>query len=141
MKDLILRTEPHWAPLILRLVAGIVFIAHGAQKLFGWYGGNGLEATGQWMASIGLQPGIVMASLAGSAEFFGGVALILGLLTRPAAAALAFTMLVATVWVHLGNGLFVSNGGYEFSLTLLAVSAALVLTGGGRLSLDRRLAG
>ena len=97
-------------------------------------------ATGEWMTSIGLQPGIVMAFLAGAAEFFGGIALILGLLTRPAAAALAFTMLVATVWVHLGNGLFVANGGYEFSLTLLAVSAALALTGGGRLSLDRRLA-
>lgn len=140
MQHLLFNTNASFAPLILRLVAGLIFIAHGAQKLFGWFGGNGLVATGEWMASIGLQPGIVMAFLAGAAEFFGGIALILGLLTRPAAAALAFTMLVATVWVHLGNGLFVANGGYEFSLTLLAVSAALVLTGGGRLSVDRRLA-
>ena len=82
----ILDTTNQLSPLILRLPLGVIFSAHGAQKLFGWFGGYGLEGTGQFMASMGLNPGILMAALAGSAEFFGGIALIVGLLTRPAAA-------------------------------------------------------
>ncbi|MBL8444586.1 MAG: DoxX family protein, partial [Zoogloeaceae bacterium] len=119
---------------------GIILAAHGAQKLFGWFGGYGLEGTGQWMASIGLEPGYLMALLAGSAEFFGGLALILGLLTRPAAALSAFTMLIAIFSVHLGNGLFMSNNGYEFALSLLAITVALTIQGAGRLSIDNLLA-
>ncbi len=126
--------------LALRVPAGIIFAAHGAQKLFGWFGGYGLEGTGQWMASIGLAPGVLMAALAGGAEFFGGILLLLGLLTRPAAAVLAITMLVAIFSVHFSNGLFMSNDGYEFGLALLAVSVALAIRGGGSLSLDRKLA-
>lgn len=135
-----LRTNDSWGPLVLRVVAGIIFAAHGAQKLFGWFGGHGLEGTGQWMASIGLQPGYLMALGAGSAEFFGGIALIIGLLTRPAAVVLAFTMLVAIFAVHFENGLFMSNNGYEFALSLLAMSVALAITGGGNASADRTLA-
>ena len=134
-------TDTHWGHLALRIPVGIIFAAHGAQKLFGWFGGYGLEGTGQWMASIGLHPGTLMALLAGGAEFFGGLALIVGLLVRPAAAALAFNMLVAIVAVHLGNGLFASNNGYEYALALLAATVALTLSGGGRASLDRVLAG
>ena len=130
-----------WAPLALRLVAGLIFMAHGAQKLFGWFGGHGLAGTGQWMASIGLEPGVLMAALAGGAEFFGGLALVLGVLVRPAAFLLAITMLVAILAVHAGNGLFMSNNGYEFALSLLAISVALLVSGSGRLGLDRRLAG
>ena len=74
--------------------------------------------------------------LAGSAEFFGGIALLLGLLTRPAAAALAFTMLIAILSVHIGNGLFMSNNGYEFGLALLAAALALAFSGAGRGSVD-----
>src|SRR5690606_20753506 len=96
----IVATEAGWAPLALRIPAGIIFIAHGAQKLFGWFGGGGLQGTGEFMASIGLHPGYLMAFLAGAAEFFGGVALIVGLLVRPAGAVLAFTMLVAIFAVH-----------------------------------------
>lgn len=121
---------------IIRIPTGIILSAHGAQKLFGWFGGYGLEGTGQWMASQGFTPGFLMALLAGSAEFFGGVALILGLLTRPAAAAVAFTMLVA-MSVHVSNGLFLSNNGYEFALSLLAASTALIFMGGGVLSIDK----
>lgn len=121
---------------IIRIPTGIILSAHGAQKLFGWFGGYGLEGTGQWMASQGFTPGFLMALLAGSAEFFGGVALILGLLTRPAAAAVAFTMLVA-MSVHVSNGLFLSNNGYEFALSLLAASTALIFMGGGALSIDK----
>ena len=128
-----------WGPLALRIPIGVIFAAHGAQKLFGWLGGYGLEGTGQWMGSIGLAPGYLMALLAGSAEFFGGLALVLGLLVRPAAAALAFAMLVAIFTVHLDKGLFVTNNGYEFGLALLAVVVSLVVTGAGRASLDAAL--
>ncbi len=132
----VLATQSSWAPLALRIPVGLIFVAHGAQKLFGWFGGYGLEGTGQWMASIGLAPGYLMALLAGSAEFFGGLALVLGLLVRPAAAALAFAMLVAIFTVHIGKGLFVANNGYEFGLALLAVAVSLLVSGAGRASLD-----
>lgn len=125
-----------FAPLALRIPVGLTLAAHGAQKLFAWFGGYGLEGTGQWMASIGLEPGYLMALLAGSAEFFGGLALVIGLLTRPAALVTAFTMLVAILSVHIGNGLFMSNNGYEYGLTLLAVSVALAIQGGGRFAVD-----
>ena len=128
-----------WGPLALRIPVGVIFAAHGAQKLFGWFGGYGLEGTGQWMGSIGLAPGYLMALLAGSAEFFGGLALVLGLLVRPAAAALAFAMLVAVFAVHIDKGLFVANNGYEFGLALVAVAVSLVVTGAGRASLDAAL--
>ncbi|WP_423810681.1 DoxX family protein [Pseudohalioglobus lutimaris] len=125
--------------LPLRIGAGVIFAAHGAQKLFGWFGGYGLQGTGEWMASIGLEPGVLMAAMAGSAEFFGGLALILGLLLRPAAVVLALTMVVAIVTVHLSNGLFMANNGYEFGLALLAVSVGLAIRGAGSASIDRLL--
>jgi len=132
-------TSPGLDTLPLRAGAGVIFMAHGAQKLFGWFGGYGLEGTAGWMASIGLEPGLLMAAMAGGAEFFGGLLLVLGLLVRPAALVLAVTMIVAIVTVHLQNGLFLSNNGYEFGLALLAVSAGLVFRGAGSLSVDRLL--
>lgn len=135
-----LQSNEGWGALALRVPLGIILAAHGAQKLFGWFGGNGLQATGEWMASIGLQPGLLMALLAGGAEFFGGIALILGLLTRPAALVSAFTMVVAIFAVHISNGLFVANGGYEFALALLAMSVALVCQGAGKFGVDQYLA-
>ena len=129
-----------FSALALRLPIGITFMAHGAQKLFGWFGGYGLEGTGGWMESIGLAPGFIMALLAGSAEFFGGLFILLGLLTRPAAIALSFTMIVAIFSVHFANGLFMSNNGYEFGLALLAASISLALSGSGKLALDNVLA-
>ena len=136
----LLATNAGWGTLALRIPTGIIFAAHGAQKLFGCFGGYGLEGTGQWMASIGLAPGYSMALLAGSAEFFGGLALVLGLFVRPATAALAFSMLVAILTVHIDKGLFVTNNGYEYGLALLAIAVSLVVTGGGRASLDQTLA-
>ena len=121
----------------LRVGAGVIFMAHGAQKLFGWFGGYGLEGTGGWMESIGLTPGYLMALMAGSAEFFGGLLLVLGLLVRPSAAVLAITMLVAIFAVHFENGLFMANNGYEFGLSLLVISAALAIRGAGSYSVDR----
>ncbi|NDV91213.1 DoxX family membrane protein [Alteromonas sp. 345S023] len=129
-------TNESAASLILRLPIGVILAAHGAQKLFAWFGGYGLEGTGQWMESIGLVPGFLMALLAGSAEFFGGIALIVGFLTRPAAALSAFTMVVAIFTVHASNGLFMSNNGYEFALSLLAATIALTIQGAGKFSID-----
>ena len=125
--------------LPVRLGAGVIFAAHGAQKLFGWFGGYGLEGTAGWMESIGLAPGTLMAALAGSAEFFGGLLLIAGFLVRPPAVVLAITMLVAIVTVHLQNGLFMSNNGYEFGLALLVISIGLAVRGAGSLSIDSLL--
>jgi putative oxidoreductase len=133
-------TTGGFAALALRVPTGIILAAHGSQKLFGWFGGYGLEGTGQWMASIGLEPGYLMALLAGSAEFFGGIALLLGLLTRPAAIVTAFTMLIAIFSAHISNGLFLTNNGYEYALSLLAVTVALSIQGGGHLALDNLLA-
>ena len=133
-------TNDDLAPLAVRIPVGIIFVAHGAQKLFGWFGGYGLAGTAGWMDSIGLHPGTLLALLAGGAEFFGGLALLLGLLVRPASAVLAFTMLVAIFSVHIGKGLFLSNGGFEYGLALLAVTVALFISCAGRLSLDAALA-
>ncbi len=130
-------TDANVASLILRVPIGTILAAHGAQKLFGWFGGYGLEGTGQWLVSVGLEPGYLMALLAGSAEFLGGIGLILGFLTRPAAIVSAFTMLVAIVVVHLGNGLFLSGNGFEYALALLAAAVALAIQGGGAISMDR----
>jgi putative oxidoreductase len=136
----LLATDGGWATLAVRLPIGAIFVAHGAQKLFGAFGGYGLEGTGQFMASLGLTPGYLMALLAGSAEFFGGLALLFGVLVRPAAAALAFAMLVAIFSAHIDKGLFLANNGYEFGLALLAASVSLLISGAGRLSVDAALA-
>lgn len=135
----LISSDAGFSPLALRIPIGIIFMAHGAQKLFGAFGGYGLEGTGQWMASIGLEPGYLMALMAGSAELFGGLFILLGLLTRPAAAVLALTMIVAIASVHLANGLFMANNGYEFGLALLAASVSLFLSGSGNISVDRLL--
>ncbi len=134
-----LHSDAGFSGLILRLPIGLILAAHGGQKLFAWFGGYGLEGTGQWMASVGLTPGYLMALLAGSAEFFGGVALMLGLFTRLAGAVNALTMAVALLWVHLGQGFFMTSHGIEYALALLSATAALTLMGGGRYSLDSYL--
>lgn len=92
------------------------------------------------MASIGLEPGYLMALLAGSAEFFGGLFLVLGLFTRASSALLAVTMLVAIFAVHFQNGLFMANNGYEFALSLLAVTIGLALSGSGKVAIDNVIA-
>jgi putative oxidoreductase len=123
--------------LILRLVLGIIFIAHGGQKVFGWWGGYGLEGTVGFMATLGVPK--VLAYIASFTEFFGGVAVLLGLLTRAGALGLAITMLVAIFKVHLPAGLFAPNG-YELPLALAAIAAGLILTGPGKYSIDQILA-
>jgi putative oxidoreductase len=135
-----LSTRAGYGLAVLRIFVGIIFAAHGSQKLFGLFGGYGLAGTAQWMESIGLAPGQLMALLAGGTEFFGGLALIIGLLTRPAALGLTFTLLVAIFSVHISNGLFMANNGYEFALALLGGTVAVLLEGAGKLSVDRLIA-
>lgn len=137
--DRTLATDHGFGALTLRIPVGLIFAAHGAQKLFGWFGGYGLEGTGQFFGSIGLNPGYLMALLAGAAEFFGGLALVLGLLVRPAAASLAFAMLVAIFSVHWSKGFFAAAGGYEYALALFAASVSLFFSGAGAWSIDGRL--
>ena len=136
----VLSTRAGYGLTILRVFVGIIFAAHGSQKLFGWFGGGGLAGTAQWMESIGLAPGTLMAALAGGTEFFGGLALIVGLLARPAALGLSFTLLVAIFSVHISNGLFMANNGYEFALALLGGTVAVLIEGAGKLSIDRAIA-
>lgn len=116
--------------LLLRSMVGVVFVFHGSQKLFGWFGGYGLEATGQFMESLGLPAGTLMALAAGSTELLGGLALISGVGARLAALPLAFTMLVASFTAH--SGFSAADGGMEYSLTLAVTSIALGLLGPGR---------
>ena len=137
----IVATDNGAGALALRIPVGIIFAAHGAQKLFGWFGGYGLEGTGQFFASVGLNPGYLMALLAGLAEFLGGLALVFGLLVRPAAAALALAMLIAIFAVHWSKGFFAASGGYEYALALLAASLSLLFSGAGRFSIDRAITG
>jgi putative oxidoreductase len=122
--------------LIIRLVVGLALVGHGAQKLFGWFGGYGLKGTGGWMESIGIKPGYTMALLAGLAEFFGGLLFASGLFTIVGAILIAATMLVAIYKVHIQNGFWVTANGYEFNLVLIAVVVGVALTGAGTYSLD-----
>ena len=132
-----LTTRASWGITALRIAVGVIFAAHGSQKLFGMFGGYGIAGTAQYMESLGLAPGHLMAILAGGTEFFAGLALIIGLLVRPAALGLTFLSLVAIFSVHIHNGLFMSNNGYEFALALLGGTVAVLLEGAGKLSLDR----
>lgn len=136
----VLSTRAGYGLAVLRIVVGIVFAAHGSQKLFGAFGGYGLAGTAQYMESLGLTPGYLMATLAGGTEFFAGLALIIGLLVRPAALGLIFLSLVAIFSVHISNGLFMANNGYEFALALLGGSIAVLIEGAGKLSADRVIA-
>ena len=122
--------------LIIRVVLGALLFAHGTQKLFGWYGGHGLDGTGGFFEQLGHAPGRRMAMIAGLSEAGGGGLLILGLLTPLAAAMIIGTMLVAAVSVHAQQGLWNTNGGYELPLLNAVVAAGLAFTGAGNWSID-----
>ncbi|MEU9475234.1 DoxX family membrane protein [Streptomyces sp. NPDC048191] len=124
--------------LLLRLGTGGVLAAHGAQKLFGWFGGHGLEGTGQFMESVGYVPGRASATAAGLAEAGGGTLLALGLAT-PAAGASAAGAMAGAAAVHAPNGFFAQDGGYEYAASLGLAAAGLAITGPGRLSVDHAL--
>jgi putative oxidoreductase len=125
--------------LVVRLVVGLLFFGHGAQKLFGWFGGHGPEGTGMFFESRGLRPGRLMALGAGAAEAAGGISIALGLLTPLGAAVLSAVMLTAIWSVHRENGLWATQGGSEYNIVLLATVFALSGTGPGSASLDNAL--
>lgn len=124
------------AMTVLRVAAGAIFFAHGMQKLAGWFGGTGLAGTEQMMASLGLHPPRLQATMAALAETGAGVLLLTGLLMPLAALLACSVMLTAILTVHIKNGLFASNGGYELNLALIAPALALACVGPGWLSLD-----
>jgi putative oxidoreductase len=125
--------------LLLRVTVGGLFVGHGTQKLFGWFGGHGLEATANMFDSIGMRPGNRNAIAAGVAEAGGGAALAAGFATPLAAATLTSVMLTAINRVHLKNGPWITNGGYEYNAVLIAAVLALAEVGPGELSLDHAL--
>ena len=125
--------------LLLRLTVGLTLATHGTQKLFGWFGGPGLNATGQFFEIIGFLPGRRQALLAGLAETGGGLLLAVGLVTPVAAAIVFSVMLVAAVSVHIKKGFFITNGGYEYTLVLGVSGLTLAFTGPGSLSFDALL--
>lgn len=139
-------TDDTTATTILRVVLGIVFFAHGAQKMLGWFGGYGFTGTMGFFTGTMHIPAF-FAFLAIAAEFFGGLGLVLGLLTRVAAFGIAVNMLVAVAMVHSQFGFFVNwsgtqkGEGYEYHLLILAACAFLMIRGAGAFSIDRKLAG
>ena len=122
--------------LLIRLVLGLIFAAHGTQKLFGWFGGYGPKGTGGWMESVGIKPGVFAAVMAGIVELIGGLAFAAGLFTPVVAILLALTMVVAIVKVHGRNGFWATANGYEFNLIILVIFVALAFTGAGSISID-----
>jgi putative oxidoreductase len=122
--------------LVIRLVVGLLLAGHGAQKLFGWFGGNGLSGTGELFESIGLHHGRWMALTAGLAEVLGGTLFVLGLLTPLGAALLSAVMFTAIWTVHRSRGIWVTDGGPEYNIVLLAAAFGVTAIGAGTASLD-----
>src|SRR5580692_3779176 len=143
MANKLMSTSNDVALTILRLVLGIVFFAHGAQKMLGWFGGFGFHGTMGFFEHMGMPAPV--AFLVICTEFFGGLGLIVGLLSRIAALGIGVEMIGAIFLVHLPNGFFMNwmgtqkGEGFEYHLLAIAVSAALLLRGSGAFSLDREL--
>ncbi|HLE44732.1 MAG TPA: DoxX family protein [Methylomirabilota bacterium] len=142
----LLMSYASWSTLVVRVVLGIIFFAHGGQKVLGWFGGYGLKGTVGYLTSIGLA--LPVAYLVCFFELLGGIGLILGLLTRGAALAVIVVMIGAIAKVHWQHGFFVNwsltpgkGHGYEANLAFLAMAVACLIAGGGALSLDRLLLG
>ncbi len=125
--------------LILRLVIGLTVAAHGAQKLFGWWGGPGMTGWTGAMNRMRIRPAVPWAWMSALAELLGGIGLAVGLLTPLPSLAIAGSMLVAIALVHWPKGFWATKGGYEFNLSILAGIAAIALTGAGSYSLDSAL--
>ena len=128
-----MKNQPDLALLLVRLMAGTALAFHGSQKLFGLFGGYGIEGTAGWMESIGIPFPTLSVVLAGSTELVGGIAFITGLFARSLAIPATFTMLVAAFTAH--TGFDATQGGMEYPLVLASVAAAIGLAGPGRLSL------
>ena len=131
------RSIAGWAPFIIRLAIAAVFMAHGAQKLFGAFGGPGISHTAMFMGKLGVHPPLFWAWVVAMTEFFGGLAILLGFLTRLAAIAIVVDMIVAIAVVHAKHGFFMMNGGFEYPLVCLLMALSLVFSGAGPYSIDR----
>src|SRR4051794_11724127 len=127
------------ALFVLRIVVGGLFAAHGAQKLFGSFGGHGIAGTGQFFEGLGLRPGERHARAAGLGEFGGGLLLVLGFLTPLGAAAIIGVMTVAILTVHAPKGWQATEGGYEYNVVLGTVAFALAAAGPGSWSIDHAI--
>ena len=125
--------------LVLRIALGVIFMAHGAQKLFGWFDGPGLSGAAGFLGQMGFKPPLFWAFALAASEFFGGLGVLVGLLTRLAALSLLIGQIVAVIKVHAPNGFFLSNKGFEYNLSLIAISLALIIVGAGAISLDAGL--
>lgn len=142
--DAVLGTYPSWSHLVVRLGLGVVFFAHGAQKVLGWFGGHGLGATIKAFKGMGVPA--AAAATAAVIEFLGGLAMLVGFLARPAALGLIVVMLVAIAKVHGRHGFFINfsgtpgkGHGYEFNFVLIAMALSIFIGGAGVLSIDRAL--
>jgi len=124
---------------ILRIFVGLLLVPHGAQKLFGLFGGGGISGTAQFFENSGYTPAVFWAVVIGITEFFGGLAITLGLFTRLAALFVFVEMCVLVLNYHLPNGFFVFNGGYEYALLWGIAALYFLIRGGGRFSLDARM--
>ncbi len=124
---------------LIRFITGLILMPHGAGKLFGWFGGRGIDGTAAGFAKMGLEPALPLAYVVGMTEFFGGLLVAIGLLTRPAAIGIVTIMAVAISEVHLKNGFFWGSGGFEYPLLWGIVALAIVFRGGGALSVDRKI--
>ena len=124
---------------LIRFFTGLFLMPHGATKLFGWFGGRGIDGTAAGFAKLGLEPALPLAYLVGVTEFFGGLFLAIGLLTRPVALGVAILMAGTIFLVHLPNGFFWFKGGYEYSLLWGIVALAIFFRGGGPLSVDNKI--
>ena len=125
--------------LVIRVVFGLVYAAHGAQKLFGWFGGYGIAGTGGFLETLGFRPGKTFATAAGLGEFLGGLLLAFGFLGAVGPAMIVAGMIVAMVTVHWKNKFFVATNGIEHPLMYTTVAIGIALTGPGRFSLDAAL--
>lgn len=134
----LISTTSTWVTIPLRLALGIVFIAHGSQKVLGSFGGPGLKAITGMPAPLGLRPAWLWMGAAAFSEFVGGILVLLGLLTRVGAFFIACTMLVATIGVHWPN-FFANHSGFEYPFALFAIALALLIAGGGQASVDQML--
>lgn len=122
--------------LALHVIPGVLFMGHGAQKLFGLFGGHGIQGTGGFFEALGLRPGRLHATLAGAAEFSGGLLLALGLFVPFAAAILIATMVTASLTAHRGKGIWAQDGGFELPLVFATIAFGLAAVGAGDVSLD-----
>ena len=122
--------------LIIRVVIGLIMAGHGAQKVFGWWGGPGVKGWTAAMNRMRIRPPVAWAWMSALAELVGGLLLVLGLLTPLACAAVAASMLVAMALIHWPKGFWNSKGGFEFNLSILAAAVGLAFTGAGSVSLD-----